>query len=151
MGQILKVVLKEKNMTIKKLAEITGISKNTLYAITKRDSVHVRPETVEKIAAALELSPAYLLGWEMKRDSKMSDMDALAFDHTKKQDKSLKVDNAEHTLQETLSNAAESLTNALAINMDKTNLISDDDDWTEEELKEIEEFKKFILSKRNKR
>ena len=66
MGQILKDVLKEKGMTIKTLSDITGISKNTLYAITKRDSVNVRADNVEKIASALNISPAYLLGWSNK-------------------------------------------------------------------------------------
>lgn len=36
MGQILKRLLNERNMTIKELSEITGLSKNTLYAITTR-------------------------------------------------------------------------------------------------------------------
>lgn len=52
-GNRLKNILQMKGMTIKQLSEKTGVSINTLYSITKRDSDHVKMENVEKIAAAL--------------------------------------------------------------------------------------------------
>ena len=55
-GKNLKRILKEKNITIAKLAEMTNISKNTLYAITKRDSFNVRQDNIKKIAEALDIS-----------------------------------------------------------------------------------------------
>lgn len=54
-GTVLKNILSEKNMSIKELSENTGIPINTLYSITKRDSVNVRPDTLEKIADALDV------------------------------------------------------------------------------------------------
>lgn len=55
-GSILKVLLSERNMSIKELSKITGIPLNTLYSITKRDTINVRPETLQKIANALNIS-----------------------------------------------------------------------------------------------
>lgn len=60
-GIKLKALLKEKNMTIKELSDITGISKNTLYSITKRDTRAPRIEIIEKIAAALNIDSEELL------------------------------------------------------------------------------------------
>lgn len=54
-GAILKEILSDKNMSIKELSQITGIPLNTLYSITKRDTVNVRQETLEKISAALDI------------------------------------------------------------------------------------------------
>ena len=54
-GAILKNVLAEKNMSIKELSQLTGIPLNTLYSITKRDTVNVRQETLEKISHALNI------------------------------------------------------------------------------------------------
>ena len=54
-GSILKEVLANKNMSIKELSQITGIPLNTLYSITKRDTVNVRQETLEKISHALDI------------------------------------------------------------------------------------------------
>lgn len=54
-GIILKEVLANKNMSIKELSQITGIPLNTLYSITKRDTVNVRQETLEKISNALDI------------------------------------------------------------------------------------------------
>ena len=59
-GKNLKELLKEKNISIKELSELSGISVNTLYSITKRDPKVVNSETIEKIASALEIPPSYL-------------------------------------------------------------------------------------------
>lgn len=54
-GAILKEILADKSMSIKELSQITGIPLNTLYSITKRDTVNVRQETLEKISQALDI------------------------------------------------------------------------------------------------
>lgn len=54
-GAILKNILADKNMSIKELSQMTGIPLNTLYSITKRDTVNVRQETLEKISHALNI------------------------------------------------------------------------------------------------
>lgn len=63
-GIKLKQLLKEKNMTIKELSAITGISKNTLYSITKRDTRLPSEETLLKIAEALNMDYSDLLSYE---------------------------------------------------------------------------------------
>lgn len=55
-GLLLKTMLRDRNMTIKSLAEKTGISINTLYSITKRDSGNVDPVILQRIASALGVS-----------------------------------------------------------------------------------------------
>ena len=60
-GVRLKQVLKEHGMSIKQLSEITGISHNTLYSITKRDSNRVDIDMLQKIADALGVDVNYLL------------------------------------------------------------------------------------------
>lgn len=54
-GILLKTILRKRNMTIKCLAEKAGISINTLYSITKRDSENVDPVILQRIASALEI------------------------------------------------------------------------------------------------
>ena len=59
-GSNLKKILKEKHITIKQLAEGTGISVNTLYSITKRDSKRVNEGHIATIAKFLMVSPEEL-------------------------------------------------------------------------------------------
>lgn len=56
-GKRIERLLSEKSMTLKELSERTDISYNTIYAIIKRDSNKVDPNTVEKIAKALGMLP----------------------------------------------------------------------------------------------
>lgn len=92
MGQVLKQLLNDQNMTIKELSEITGISKNTLYAITKRDSLHVRTETIEKISKALGVPVAKLLDWNS--EGKMSEIDRIAYQTARSRDIPIEIQNA---------------------------------------------------------
>ena len=62
LGTNLKKLLKDKGMTIKELSEISGVSVNTLYSITKRDSLMSRYDIIKKIAYALEVSTETLTG-----------------------------------------------------------------------------------------
>lgn len=52
-GAIIKAILKEQKKTIKQLAAESGVSLNTLYSITKRDSSAVTYPVLKKVAAAL--------------------------------------------------------------------------------------------------
>lgn len=63
-GARIKKILKEKNKTIVWLAAESGIPKNTLYTITKRDNTNIRNENIKKIADALGVTTDYLLGIE---------------------------------------------------------------------------------------
>lgn len=63
-GIKLKKILKEKGLTIKELAELSGISINTLYSITKRDTEIPTREIIDKIANALNINDVDLLTYE---------------------------------------------------------------------------------------
>lgn len=65
-GTRIKELIKERRITIKQLAELTGIPVNTLYSIIKRDSERVRAETVQLLADALGVTPTYLIGYDDK-------------------------------------------------------------------------------------
>lgn len=60
-GMRLKSILRDKKMTIKQLSEKSGIPLNTLYSITKRDSLRVDRVILERISIALEVSVDDLL------------------------------------------------------------------------------------------
>ena len=60
-GKRLKRILNQRDITIKELAELSGISVNTLYSITKRDSKRVDYYTIGLISRALKIDPNELL------------------------------------------------------------------------------------------
>lgn len=66
-GTKIKGILKDKKMTIKELSERTGISLNTLYSITKRDSVNVDFKILMSIAKCLNVDLSELLDEETAR------------------------------------------------------------------------------------
>lgn len=56
-GSNIKKILAERKMKISQLSEISGVKINTLYSITKRDSVNVNSDVLTAIATALDVSP----------------------------------------------------------------------------------------------
>lgn len=65
LGTNLKKILKERNVTIKELSEKSGVSLNTLYSITKRDSRMSRYDIVKKVASTLGVTVSELTGFEI--------------------------------------------------------------------------------------
>lgn len=63
-GITLKTILRERGMTIKRLAELSGVPLNTLYSITKRDSERIDPVILRQIASALEIDPYSLADFD---------------------------------------------------------------------------------------
>lgn len=64
-GLRLKELLKQKKMTIKELSEKTGISINTLYSITKRDTKIPDPQIIKKISEVLQIQEDDLLTFDV--------------------------------------------------------------------------------------
>lgn len=60
-GTNLKMILKRKGISIKELSSLTGISLNTLYSITKRDTRLPNEDIIEKISTALSIKKSELL------------------------------------------------------------------------------------------
>lgn len=68
-GQRIKEVAKQKGLSIRQVAETAGVSYNTLYSITKRNSKRIQGDILQKVAAALGVSADVLLcGSELDRD-----------------------------------------------------------------------------------
>lgn len=63
-GAKLKLLLKQRKMTVTELADKTGISINTLYGIIKRDNKTINPDTAAKIVDCLGVSIAELLSFD---------------------------------------------------------------------------------------
>lgn len=64
LGKQIKKATKEKGMSLRSLAEKAGISYNTLYSITKRDSDRIGVDTIQRIADVLGVSLSELAGLE---------------------------------------------------------------------------------------
>lgn len=60
-GFVLKELLRDRGMTIKQLSENAEIPVNTLYSITKRDSVRVDPVVAARVCEAMNVSVEELL------------------------------------------------------------------------------------------
>lgn len=63
-GIRLKDILKEKNVTIKELSIMSGVSLNTLYAVTKRDNNSLNYQSLKRICDTLNIPAQYLLGFD---------------------------------------------------------------------------------------
>lgn len=68
-GFRIKQILRDRKMTIKQLSEKSGISVNTLYSITKRDSENVDPVIMQKIADTLDIPIYELEGYKLVHDT----------------------------------------------------------------------------------
>lgn len=55
-GSRIKTIAKDRSMSLRQVADKAGISYNTLYSITKRDSDRIQLETLQRIAIALGVS-----------------------------------------------------------------------------------------------
>lgn len=80
-GSNIKKILAERKMKISELAKISGVKTNTLYSITKRDSVNVNSDVLTAIATALDISPFDLTVnvEQLRSDVKLQDEIAKAF------------------------------------------------------------------------
>lgn len=129
LGKRLKSILEEKGITILELSQITGISKNTLYAITKRDNDTMKYENFKKIADALNMTPDEIVDYDVSK-----------------------------SLEENLSHGTyyvskEGSVSPMPTEIGHSNLQTfaahfDGDEYTDEELEEIKRFAEYIKSRR---
>ena len=63
-GMRLKQILDEKEITLKDLSLMSGVSLNTLYGITKRDNETIKNDILVQIAGSLNVPPQYILGFD---------------------------------------------------------------------------------------
>ena len=64
MGEKIKTLRAAKNMTLEELGNAVGVGKSTVRKWENGMIANMRRDKIAKIAAALDVSPAYLMGWE---------------------------------------------------------------------------------------
>lgn len=62
-GKKIKQLRKQLDMTQEELGQKVGVTKATINKYETGIVVNLRRPTIEKLAKALEVSPAYLMGW----------------------------------------------------------------------------------------
>lgn len=123
-GANLKAILKQKNITIKELSASTGISINTLYSITKRDSSNIRFDLITKIIEYLDISIMDLLGEPSGYNGSriLDDDDIIFLDSNKKEiEKYLRTKGKDAYINQLIDTIKNSIT-SLAIRLDEKEL-----------------------------
>ena len=64
MGEKIKTLRAAKNMTLEELGNAVGVGKSTVRKWENGMIANMHRDKIAKIAAALDVSPAYLMGWE---------------------------------------------------------------------------------------
>lgn len=135
LGKRLKNILNEKNMTIQRLSEITGISANTLYTITKRDNKSIRAENLQKIADALGVDIRCLISDEEppKGYQGTLNLDGLTEDEILEQGEKLRKISSTEAIQKSMQNAIQEILPLLQ-------------DLTPEQMLDIKKYARFLKS-----
>lgn len=80
-NEVIKRIVKrreELGFSYQDLANRTGINKSTLMRYEKGIIKNLSLDKLELIAKALNVSPAYLMGWEAKDEKKVNNFDTIA-------------------------------------------------------------------------
>jgi transcriptional regulator with XRE-family HTH domain len=68
-GKRIKARRKEIRLSVTKLAEMLGKDRGTVYRYEKGEIENLPLDVLEPLAAALQTTPAWLMGWEEKNDT----------------------------------------------------------------------------------
>lgn len=71
MGQKIKFLREQQNMTLEELGNKVGVGKSTVRKWENGIIANMRRDKIAKIATALNCSPAYIMGWE--EEAKIAD------------------------------------------------------------------------------
>ena len=77
-GMRIKARRKELRISVDELAKRLGKDRSTVYRYEKGDIENLPLDILEPIAAALNTTPAYLMGWDDVGDEKPADNDGLS-------------------------------------------------------------------------
>lgn len=78
MGMLIKKLRTEKGMTLEELGNKVGVGKSTVRKWENGMIANMRRDKISKVAVALNVSPAYLMGWEdtfVNNDEPLSNFD----------------------------------------------------------------------------
>lgn len=70
MGEQIKQLRLERNMTLEELGNKVGVGKSTVRKWENGMIANMRRDKIAKLASALDVSPAYLMGWEQLSEGK---------------------------------------------------------------------------------
>lgn len=134
-GKRLKELLKQHGMTVRELAEKSGVSENTLYAIIKRDNKTLNPDIAAKISEALQVSIDQIILWDEYVESARLEMQ--------------KIMNPPHPT----STDKEIINEYADMGIDPLEIATyfSARDFTEEELEEIKKYADFLISRRKEK
>lgn len=65
MGEKIYNLRKEKGLTLEELGNLVGVGKSTVRKWEKGMIANMKRDKISKLASALNVSPAYLMGWEL--------------------------------------------------------------------------------------
>ena len=68
MGEQIKQLRLERNMTLEELGSKVGVGKSTVRKWENGMIANMRRDKIAKLASALDVSPAYLMGWEQSNE-----------------------------------------------------------------------------------
>lgn len=68
MGEQIKQLRLERNMTLEELGNKVGVGKSTVRKWENGMIANMRRDKIAKLAFALDVSPAYLMGWEQSNE-----------------------------------------------------------------------------------
>ena len=74
MGQKIKSLREEKGMTLEELGNIVGVGKSTVRKWETGMIANMKRDKIAKIANALGVEPAYLMGWEDNLNKNSADL-----------------------------------------------------------------------------
>lgn len=72
MGDKIRELRTKKNMTLEQLGDLVGVGKSTVRKWENGMIANMRRDKIAKIADALGVSPAYLMGWDEVKPSDQS-------------------------------------------------------------------------------
>lgn len=70
MNEKIKSRREDLGLTLQVVGDYLGVTKATVQRYESGEIKNLKLETIEKLAQILAISPAYLMGWEEKKESK---------------------------------------------------------------------------------
>lgn len=138
LSNTLKELRKVRGFTLLDIAKKMDVTEATVQRWESGNIKNMKYGNIVKLAEILDVNPAVLMGWQTEppkdAQSSQASQNLQTSQNMQKQP----------TAQEVQAQAAVQEVHTIAAHHDGT-------DWTEEELDEIEQFKKYILSKRKKK
>lgn len=83
-GERIKKIREEKNISQTELAKETNISKQNLYKYENNIIANIPSDKIEDIANYLEISPSYLMGWTQGETTLKYESDSLILSECEK-------------------------------------------------------------------